>query len=79
MISKLILLTFALLLIGLGGCQAKSEATNMVGDDKDSHGCIPSAGYQWCAKENKCVRSWELAQEKSLANTTEAFATYCQQ
>lgn len=79
MISKLILLTFALLLIGLGGCQAKSEATNMVGDDKDSHGCIPSAGYQWCGKENKCVRSWELAQEKSLANTTEAFATYCQQ
>ncbi len=51
----------------------------MVGDEKDHHGCIPSAGYQWCGKENKCVRSWELAQEKSLENTAEAFESYCQQ
>jgi hypothetical protein len=76
---KLILLTFYLLFIGLGGCQAKTDATNMVGNDKNSHRCIPSAGYQWCGKENKCVRSWELAQEKNLTNTTEAFLTYCQQ
>jgi hypothetical protein len=34
----------------------------MVGNDKDRHGCMPSAGYQWCSKENKCVRSWELVQ-----------------
>ena len=65
MSRKLILWTFALLLIGLGGCQAKTEATNMVGNDNDSHGCIPSAGYQCCGKENKCVRSWELAQEEA--------------
>jgi len=76
---KLILLTFYLLFIGLGGCQAKTDATNMVGNDKNSHRCIPSAGYQWCGKENKCVRSWELAQEKNLTNTTEAFVTYCHQ
>ena len=79
MSCKLILLTFYLLFIGLGGCQAKTDATNMVGNDKNSHRCIPSAGYQWCGKENKCVRSWELAQEKNLTNTTEAFVTYCQQ
>ena len=79
MTRKLILSILTLILIGLGACQAKTEATNMVGNDKDSHGYIPSAGYQWCGKENKCVRSWELAQEKSLANTAEAFATYCQQ
>ena len=79
MSCKLILLTFYLLFIGLGGCQAKTDATNMVGNDKNSHRCIPSAGYQWCGKENKCVRSWELAQEKNLTNTTEAFLTYCQQ
>ncbi len=79
MTLKLILSILTLFLIGLGACQAKIEATNMVGNDKDTHGCIPSAGYQWCGKENKCVRSWELAQEKSLANTADAFATYCQQ
>lgn len=79
MTRKLILSILTLFLIGLGSCQAKIEATNMLGNDKDSHGCIPSAGYQWCGKENKCVRSWELAQEKDFANTKEAFATYCQQ
>ena len=79
MTRKLILLTFALLLIGLGACQAKIEATNMVGNDNNSHGCISSAGYQWCGKENMCVRSWELAQEKDFTNTKEAFTTYCQQ
>jgi hypothetical protein len=51
----------------------------MAGDDKYNHGCIPSAGYQWCGKENKCVRSWELAKVKGITNTKEAFATYCQQ
>jgi hypothetical protein len=76
--QKRILLSF-LLFIALSGCHTKTEETKMVGDDKDHHGCIPSAGYQWCGKENKCVRSWELAQEKSLENTAEAFESYCQQ
>ena len=79
MTSKLIVLSFTLFLIGLAACQAKIEATNMVGNDIDSHGCRPSTGHQWCDEENKCVRSWELAQEKGLTNTTEALAKYCQQ
>jgi hypothetical protein len=29
------------------------------GSDKDAHGCIPSAGYQWCEATQKCYRSWE--------------------
>lgn len=32
-------------------------------DDKvgqaDKNGCIPSAGYVWCASQNKCLRPWE--------------------
>jgi hypothetical protein len=47
------------------------------GSDRDAHGCIPSAGYSWCAKENSCVRSWELAAKKSFANTAEAYEAYC--
>lgn len=31
----------------------------IVGGDKDEHGCIGSAGYQWCANKNKCLRIWE--------------------
>ena len=33
----------------------------IVGGDKDEHGCIGSAGYQWCEVKNKCLRIWEEA------------------
>ncbi len=29
------------------------------GSDRDEHGCIGSAGYQWCAATQKCQRPWE--------------------
>ncbi len=31
----------------------------MVGNDRDSHGCIGSAGYSWCQAKQKCLRTWE--------------------
>lgn len=31
-----------------------------VGSDRDAHGCIGSAGYLWCGKQNQCVRPWTL-------------------
>ncbi len=33
----------------------------LLGSDKDSYGCIPSAGYSWCEAKQKCLRSWEEA------------------
>lgn len=29
------------------------------GSDRDDNGCIPSAGYSWCASLSECVRPWE--------------------
>lgn len=55
----------------------KSVEPRLVGNDRDSHACIGSAGYQWCKRKNECERSWELAAEKSFANTPEAFNAYC--
>jgi putative lipoprotein len=52
-------------------------AASTPGADRDEHGCIRSAGYSWCAKEDKCVRPWELAKEKGFASTEEAFRAYC--
>ena len=49
----------------------------VVGGDRDVHGCIASAGYQWCERAKRCVRSWELAKEAGFDNTQEAFAQYC--
>jgi len=48
-----------------------------VGGDSDTHGCKASAGYTWCAKENTCVRPWELAQAKGLG-LQEAFKKHCE-
>lgn len=31
----------------------------IVGNDRDEHGCIGSAGYVWCESLEKCVRPWE--------------------
>ena len=36
-----------------------TQTQMLVGGDKDEHGCIPSAGYSWCAPKNKCLRIWE--------------------
>lgn len=49
----------------------------MPGSDRDAHGCIGSAGYSWCAREQRCVRSWELARERGFAATAEGFRDYC--
>jgi len=54
-----------------------SSAVSSVGGASGSHGCIAGAGYTWCAKENKCVRPWELAREKNIANSPESFTQYC--
>lgn len=35
-----------------------STQRRLVGNDRDAHGCIPSAGYLWCEKKQKCVRPW---------------------
>ena len=43
---------------------------NLVGSDKDSHGCIGSAGYSWCAVKNKCLRVWEEKCEVAPISTT---------
>ena len=60
--------------------QAPSAPTSSAptpGSDRDAHSCIGSAGYRWCAKENACVRSWELATAKGFPNDPSAFAAYC--
>lgn len=37
----------------------KTEKTAIVGNDKDDHGCIASAGYTWCEVQKDCIRLWE--------------------
>lgn len=37
----------------------KEENKPLVGNDKDKHGCIGSAGYTWCEIKQKCLKTWE--------------------
>ncbi len=37
----------------------QAEQPLIAGGDKDAHGCIGSAGYQWCEVKQKCLRTWE--------------------
>lgn len=39
--------------------QDGERPTPMPGSDRDSHGCIPSAGYSWNESKNACTRPWE--------------------
>jgi hypothetical protein len=36
-----------------------TPSQTLVGNDRDEHGCIGSAGYSWCGFKQKCIRSWE--------------------
>lgn len=56
---------------------ANQTTPDIVGNDRDEHGCIGSAGYVWCAKEQACVRPWELTAAKGLPNLESAFQAYC--
>ena len=48
---------------------------DVVGSYTDARGCRPSAGYTWCPRENRCVRIWELADDRGTS-PSEASA-YC--
>jgi len=63
--------------------KADNNATKMplIGGDKDSHGCIASAGYQWSVVRNECIRIFELgirlnAKGVGIDTTFSAFAVF---
>ncbi|WP_297329718.1 hypothetical protein [uncultured Bacteroides sp.] len=39
--------------------ESNTEEATLVGDDKDEHGCIASAGYTWSEVRKDCIRLWE--------------------
>lgn len=85
-ITPMIIVIVILLLIGSGIYLYKtnkqktiinnvaSTTNNIVGNDKDIHGCIGSAGYSWCEIKSKCLRPWEEKCEitpiKTVGTTT---------
>ncbi len=48
----------------------------VLGGDRDTHGCIGSAGYSWCEAKNKCLRIWEESCEQDIADETADWEIY---
>lgn len=60
--KKLKFLIFTLGLALIASCtasQKKNEKDKKVGADRDSHGCIASAGYTWSEVRKDCIRLFE--------------------
>jgi hypothetical protein len=38
---------------------AEQAEQKPLGSNIDAHGCVPSAGYQWCGALSKCTRPWQ--------------------
>ncbi|MES2413588.1 MAG: hypothetical protein V4614_07285 [Pseudomonadota bacterium] len=71
----------SLVLLALGGVTACANTQNLpaVGSARDAHGCLPSAGYSWCTRTNRCERPWELAAQQGLAAGKDGFGAFCGQ
>lgn len=65
----------------LSGCSfsdgVTSDDDNLLGSDREIHGCIGSAGYAWCDRSSQCERPWELAESEGFENNSEQFDAYC--
>jgi hypothetical protein len=59
----------------------KVEKPQMTGNDRDEHGCIGSAGYQWSVVKKECIRLFEKGirlepQATHLNKALSAFAVF---
>lgn len=58
-------------------CASKKAIEPIVGADRDSHGCIGSAGYQWSEVKQNCIRIFEDGiQLSNIADKYSSFAAY---
>ncbi|WP_407353429.1 peptidase [Luteimonas sp. R10] len=69
----------ALLLAACASSASDPGGMPLPGSDRDGHGCIPSAGYTWCARTQQCERPWELAAAEGFPADQASFERHCAQ
>jgi hypothetical protein len=69
-------LLLTILLLSVQKNQAQEPAK--LGDDRDEHGCIPSAGYQWSEIKKECIQVFEVgtALRAKANNLDKTLVTY---
>ncbi|MCJ8350115.1 hypothetical protein [Moritella sp.] len=68
---------FTLLVLSITACSNSDLESKPIGGDRDEYGCLPSAGYLWCERTQRCERSWELADAVGILHTEAEVKTYC--
>jgi len=58
-ITIFILMVVVLGIAGYMSPKSSKQSGDLIGGDRDAHGCIGSAGYSWCEARNMCIRPWE--------------------
>lgn len=71
---------FTFLMFALFGLHATAFAQDVpvVGGDRDAHGCISSAGYDWSVLRKECIRVFEvgLALDPQLSSLDQSTVAY---
>jgi len=67
----LIIVAIILLIIGFFWFVKNQMDEQIIGGDKDEHGCLLMAGYTWNETEGECVREWERCVAASCCHATE--------
>lgn len=68
--KNMLFAAFLAALVMLAGCGQQTPP----GGDVDEHGCIPSAGYEWCEAKQKCLRPFEenCTEQQLIGGDTDA-------
>jgi hypothetical protein len=72
--TKIIAVIIVIVILGAVGFavyRSKTVSNNLLGGDRDEHGCIGSAGYSWCEVKQKCLRVWEEKCEAGKMSTVD--------
>lgn len=68
------LISISALLLALAACTphrtVQEKLDFIVGNDRDEHGCLSSAGYTWSYALHDCVRVWEVGERYANGNHT---------
>ena len=59
----------ALLVLIFTACASHNPLNRIVGNDRDDHGCIHSAGYIYSYAMHDCIRIWEVGEPYYAGNS----------
>lgn len=59
--KKILIILIILTITIITACKTDNQ---LIGGQRDDHGCLGPAGYSWNETEKECVRSWETGADR---------------